>query len=193
MIAETLRRGFNNVVDAFHVVNQAEIPVRFYTDERASKKGITLTDEIHRLAETFQWRNLSHEVEARWRLVETAWDLGVSRNLVTVTPDAEADRLLASLGNRRVDVTSSRDALNGYQKGLCFYCFDEISVLSRDGRLGEVDHFIPWVLERERLIRGLNGVWNLVLACRDCNRGECGKFARVPSESLLGRLETRNS
>lgn len=132
-------------------------------------------------------------MEARWRLVETAWDLGVSRNLVTVTPDAEADRLLASLGNRRVDVTSSREALNGYQKGLCFYCFDEISVLPGDGRLGDVDHFIPWVLEREGLVRGLNGVWNLVLACRDCNRGERGKFARVPSESLLARLDARNN
>ncbi|WP_340438508.1 hypothetical protein [Bacillus wiedmannii] len=32
----------------------------------------------------------------------------------------------------------------------------------------------------------LNGVWNLVLTCQECNRVEHnGKFARVPHESLL--------
>ena len=38
----------------------------------------------------------------------------------------------------------------------------------------------------------MNGVWNLVLACKNCNRGENGKFARVPTVELLGRLHKRN-
>ncbi|WP_407079813.1 hypothetical protein [Bacillus wiedmannii] len=39
----------------------------------------------------------------------------------------------------------------------------------------------------------LNGVWNLVLTCQECNRGEHnGKFARVPHESLLERFYKRN-
>lgn len=38
----------------------------------------------------------------------------------------------------------------------------------------------------------VNGVWNLVLACRHCSRGETGKFAPVPSIALLARLLRRN-
>jgi CRISPR/Cas system Type II protein with McrA/HNH and RuvC-like nuclease domain len=44
---------------------------------------------------------------------------------------------------RRTDVTSARDALNGYQKGKCFYCFDDISVESFSEDLGDIDHFFP--------------------------------------------------
>ncbi len=39
----------------------------------------------------------------------------------------------------------------------------------------------------------LNGIWNLVLACRGCNRGENGKFDRVPQLKYLGRLHRRNN
>ncbi|MDC3379515.1 HNH endonuclease, partial [Planctomycetota bacterium] len=38
----------------------------------------------------------------------------------------------------------------------------------------------------------IDGVWNLVLACAECNRGEGGKFAKLPAERLLKRLSTRN-
>lgn len=38
----------------------------------------------------------------------------------------------------------------------------------------------------------INGVWNLVLACRNCNRGENGKWDQIPSAPLLGRLHVRN-
>jgi hypothetical protein len=67
--------GFNNVIDAFHVVNRGEIPVRFFSDERKNGGGIRLTDELFRLRERLQFGNLPQEVEARWRLVETAWQL----------------------------------------------------------------------------------------------------------------------
>ena len=30
----TVKYGFVNVIDAFHIVNQGEIPIRFYVDER---------------------------------------------------------------------------------------------------------------------------------------------------------------
>ncbi len=43
LVEQTARLGFNNVIDAFHVVNQGEVPVRFFTDERRqSGKGIRL-------------------------------------------------------------------------------------------------------------------------------------------------------
>lgn len=38
----------------------------------------------------------------------------------------------------------------------------------------------------------MNGVWNLVLACRECNRGTGGKFDLVPPLPLLERLHRRN-
>ena len=38
----------------------------------------------------------------------------------------------------------------------------------------------------------LNGVWNLVLACPDCNRGSDGKFAKAPAMKYVQRLHKRN-
>lgn len=35
-------------------------------------------------------------------------------------------------------------------------------------------------------------MWNLVLACRECNRGERGKVARLPARRLLEALDRRN-
>ena len=45
-------------------------------------------------------------------LVETSWALGVSRNLI----NADVDNDLLYNHIKRTDVTSARDALNGYQK-----------------------------------------------------------------------------
>jgi hypothetical protein len=39
----------------------------------------------------------------------------------------------------------------------------------------------------------LNGIWNLVLACPQCNRGAAGKHARVPDFKYLARLNKRNN
>ena len=72
LLSQTARLGFANVIDAFHNVNQAEVPMRFFVDERASRGGINLTDELLALKEDSQYGNLNQEVEARWRLVETA-------------------------------------------------------------------------------------------------------------------------
>jgi hypothetical protein len=73
----TVRLGFNNVIDAFHVVGDGPLTVRFFADERATPaKGIRLTDDAFRLNDLYQHRNLPHEVEARWRLVETGLATG---------------------------------------------------------------------------------------------------------------------
>ncbi len=192
LLEATSQLGFQNVIDAFHNVNQGEIPQRFFLDERRSSGGIRLTESLYELFSQSVTDSLMHETEARWRLVETAWELGLSRNLISVHADSEENRLFANISGRRIDITSSRDALNGYQKGKCFYCFAPISVSPGSDNLADVDHFLPHTLKA--LIPGPNwdGVWNLVLACRDCNRGEGGKSARVPVLSLLQRLNTRN-
>src|ERR1035441_10167910 len=142
---ETVSLGFNNVIDAFHIVNRGEIPVRFFLDERGSgKAGIRLTDELFRLREQIQFGNLPQEVEARWRLVETAWQLNLPSRLIMGVDD-DAETLTTNNFGRRVTVTRSRDALNGYQKGKCFYCFSDISIDGAAATLADVDHFFPRV------------------------------------------------
>jgi 5-methylcytosine-specific restriction endonuclease McrA len=190
LLGTTRKLGFNNVIDAFHVVNSGEIAQRFFIDERKTHNGIRLTDNFFKLAESNQFESFNHETEARWRLVEEAWRMGMSRNLISVEYDDEFKTLFTNGKNRRVTITSCRDSLNGYQKGHCFYCHAPISVDSNSPNLADVDHFIPWTLNE--FIPNINGVWNLVLACKDCNRGEGGKFAKVPSHELLKRLHKRN-
>jgi 5-methylcytosine-specific restriction endonuclease McrA len=191
LIDATVRLGFNNVVDAFHNVNKAEIPVRFFVDERQQvNKGITLHDNLLELLQHYQYHNLPHEVEARWRLVETAWQLNLARN--TVVGYDNQDGLLFIPSNRRTTITSCRNALNGYQKGKCFYCFTNVSIEENSPDLADVDHFFPHVLSIYGIAHPIDGVWNLVLACQNCNRGAGGKFDRMPHRRFLERLHTRN-
>jgi hypothetical protein len=195
LVRQAVLLGFQNVIDAFHVVNREPIPLRFFVDERGSRSGITITDALLKLKETLQFANLPLETEARWRLVETAWELGLHPALLSVQYDISASMFyVRNRARQRIDVTSSRDALDGYQKGKCFYCFREISIVPTDPLLADVDHFLPHTL----LVRGgvddnFNGVWNLVLACRECNRGHRGKSTRVPKIVYLERLHQRNN
>jgi 5-methylcytosine-specific restriction endonuclease McrA len=195
LVRQTVSLGFQNVVDAFHVVNREPIPIKFFVDERNRRGGIIITDELLRLRDSLQFQNFPLETEARWRLVETAWQLNLNPALLSVRYDNNSSLLFVKDGVRqRIDVASSRDALNGYQKGKCFYCFRDISVLPASPILAEVDHFFPHtLLTRAEINDNLNGVWNLVLACRECNRGEKGKSARVPQLRYLERLFKRNN
>ena len=192
LIDETVRRGFVNVIDAFHVVGTDEVPERFFLDERNTGGGIRITDGFSRLLENNQAANLPDETEARWRLVETAWELGVSRALLSVRHDTETEGLFVlDRSLRRKGITSARNALSGYQKGHCFYCCDALSLVGLTPP--DVDHFFPHVLKAIGFAaEPMDGVWNLVLACRRCNRGIDGKSARVPTIRLLARLHTRN-
>ena len=193
LIQVTRSKGFNNVLDAFHHVNGADLPVRFF--EKTSidgTAGIVLTDDVYRLGEIRFEKNLTHEAEARWKLVETAWNLGVSVNTLSIKYDENNDLLFVEDGKiRRRNITSVRAALNGYQKGKCFYCFDDINVTEDESNTCDVDHFIPHRLQ-QYTNANLDGVWNLVLSCEKCNRGSNGKFAKVPALKYLERLSKRN-
>lgn len=192
LIQATVRNGFTYVLDAFHVVNNGAISTRFFEkDFGRGQNGIILTDNIYELRETPFFSNLINETESRWNLVETAWELNISRNLLNVQFDDAQQILFIDDKLRRKDVTSARDALNGYQKGKCFYCYDDIDLNSVSLQC-DVDHFFPYTLQGVMPGINLNGVWNLVLACPACNRGASGKFARVPSVKYLERLYKRN-
>lgn len=192
LVEITSKEGFKVVLDKFHNLNSNEIPTRFFIDERkGTRKGIRLHENIFKLVERKSSENLLPEVEARWRLVETAWELAISRDLISVNHDSLNDQLYVSHDHQRVDVTSSRHALNGYQKSRCFYCFDYISIISGSPFLADVDHFFPHRLKPEISDCNLDGVWNLVLSCVNCNRSS-GKWDKVPSLNLLARLNKRN-
>lgn len=184
----TVRFGFNNVIDAFHRLGHSDIDKRFFIDERTVSKSIRLTDEIRLLGEGRDHCDLVFENQARWKLVETAWEIGLNRSLVVF--DTVSHDLVFNRSDRRISVTSARSALNGYQKGRCFYCYSKIS-LAGDARAVDVDHFIPRMLH-SHLNYQLDGIWNLVLACSECNRGIGGKFDYIPELHLLERLHRRN-
>jgi hypothetical protein len=165
--------------------------LRLFVDERRGGGVIRLTDEMFWMGELAQSSSLPNEVEARWRLVETAWELGLPKGLV-VGAEGGGEVLTISRAGRRAPVARSRDALNGYQKGKCFYCFSDVSVATAEAELADVDHFFPRILLQTVVNLPIDGVWNLVLCCRRCNRGVDGKSARLPERTFLERLNTRN-
>jgi hypothetical protein len=192
---ETVRLGFVNVIDAFHVVGSGDVPDRFFLDERKVAGGIRVTENFYRLLESQQAPNLPHEAEARWRLVETAWALNLPRHLIDVAYDTVSEELITEDRRRRQAITKVQPALNGYQRGRCFYCYRDLAVEGMLGAPIDVDHFVPWVLARhlpKRLGDMIDGVWNLVLSCNVCNRGLRGKGANLPSVRLLQELDKRN-
>ena len=189
LIEITSKEGFKVVFQKFHNLSSGEIPVSFYKKTRG---GIVLTDDLFKLVQTSQFQNLMQEVEARWRLVEGAWDLGIPKQLIQVNYDDELNLFFTSdRNNRRVNLSSSHASLNGYQKGKCFYCFGDISLDPKSSDYTDVDHFLPYVLGQFMRIN-LDGVWNLVLSCQSCNRGVGGKFDRLPHLKYLQRLHKRN-
>ncbi|WJQ82613.1 HNH endonuclease domain-containing protein [Brevibacillus brevis] len=193
LIQATEKYGFVNVLDAFHNVNNVALPIKFFdVVKEGRKKGIVLTDDIYKINESSQFNNLDFEIEGRWRLVETAWSLDLTPNLLTVDYDNKNNTLFINSEIRRIDITSSREGLNGYQKGKCFYCFDNITIDPSSDDLADVDHFFPHTLQSMTQIN-LNGVWNLVLSCQSCNRGIGGKFAQIPRTRYLDRLHKRNN
>lgn len=191
LIEKTVQFGFVNVIDAFHNVHQQELPKRFFMDARKTHKGIILTDEVFQLFEAQNSQDLINETEARWRLVETAWDMNLPKHLVQIQHD-DRGILVADNKIRRVNVTSAKSALNGYQKSRCFYCFAPITIEQLQEHSADVDHFFPHRLRECDIQKPINGVANLVLACPECNRGQQGKFDRLPSVNLLERLHKRN-
>lgn len=131
--------------------------------------AIRLTDELYQLKEQFQAEDLLEEVEARWRLVEGAWQYELPRANVALQLDMETQELFFQK-IRRVSLSRVKPALNGYQKGHCFYCGKQMPLKEAD-----VDHFFPWILRDRKLMPDADGVWKLVLSCRECNRGEGGR------------------
>ena len=188
----TVKLGFVNVIDAFHVVAREETP-RFFIDNRGNNKSIILTDNFYKLKENDIYGNLKNEAESRWNLWETAISLNVNPSLLEIINDKEKNYLYVLDENKkRQNVTSSRDALNGYQKGKCFYCYKNISIEQGNENSCDVDHFFPHILKNYGVYE-VDQIWNLVLTCKECNRGTGGKFEKIPDIQYLYALNKRNN
>jgi 5-methylcytosine-specific restriction endonuclease McrA len=187
----TVRLGFANVIDAFHISRDGQpTQTPFFVDERATRRGITLTDHLLELANGVQSSVLPLEVDARWNLVQTSWGLGLGTRLVSfeITPDDAAVGLYAPTRLRRSPITGVRDALSGYQDGRCAYCNDLFTDIGT--KRVAVDHVLPFVLMTRGWLDGdLHQIWNLVLACYECNSA---KRDLPPDKEWMCWLEERN-
>lgn len=193
LVNTTAKEGFRYVLDRFHVLDGQAIDRKFYEYERSgARRGVRIRQELVDLATGPHGLSLPSEIEARWRLVETAWNLNLPPAALEVSYDREEEKLYIQRPERRESITACRGALSGYQQGLCFYCGGRISILSGSPDLADVDHFIPHKLKTDLAPKKVNSVWNLVLACQGCNRGTGGKFSRLADPRFLVKVHTRN-
>ena len=201
MLHVTKSEGFKCVLDAFHNLPQKQQATRFFEKIIQNKKqGIIITDELFQLKETSNTYNFIDEIEGRWNLVESAWS---ENSLIHVQYDTNTENLyyLKPVSNNsflhshlRKNLTPIRKPLNGYQKGKCFYCFKPISIQSNQHDTCDVDHVIPMSIQYgSSYDLQLNEVWNLVLACKECNRwDQDGKAGQLPKQDFILQLYHRN-
>lgn len=187
---------FNDVFRAYQNVGSGTLASThmLFEDQRTNKK-ITMTDRLVSILEDDKAKLIINiENQARWSIVEEAWRAGVTPNMLSFNQD---DGLFYSeFDNKRIGLRSAVDTLLPYQNGCCFYCNRKVSqfVMSQDDDFADVDHFFPFsILSRlGDKTPNANGIWNLVIACKKCNRGEGGKFDLPAANQFYQSLLTRN-
>jgi len=195
MFAVAEKSIYTNVLDRFHNIGGGEIDGadQLYSNDKKNKV-LVLTENVNQIQENPDLRiQVFNEAEARWRVVEEAWRNKLSPALIYQEED---QKFYTRVKDARVGLRSAVDTLSPYQKGLCFYCGHQ---LTKEGdhsqdNFAEVDHFIPFSVLKKQPFKGVNpnGVWNLVLSCKACNRGQNGKFDLMPVAKYHERLLQRN-
>jgi len=187
---------YNNVFDAFQNVGSGTIDTPYLLFEHNKKnKTLILTDNTNSILENPELvQEISLENQSRWNVVEEAWRSQLSPNLLEYS---EVDNTFYSINELgRVGLRSAVDVLLPYQKGKCFYCKRPLNRFTKpqEDNFPDVDHFLPFSLLSSEILSGANrnGVWNLVIACKSCNRGEQGKFSAPPDAEFFNKLLSRN-
>jgi 5-methylcytosine-specific restriction endonuclease McrA len=165
------KNAFHDVIPRFHTVNDEAIPVTFY---EYSDKGLILDDNLFNIFSDAQEQSLISEVDSRWSLLEAAFQL--KKGDAELINDIRLFYL--AKGYDRTSIANMTPVLNGYQKGICFYCGEQM-----DGHDVHVDHVIP------RQVIYHDEVWNLVLAHAFCNEQ---KSDSLPSRKYINKLIERN-
>lgn len=147
------------------------MPVKFY--DFAGDK-LVLTDDVFHLFSMKDSTELENEVLSRWDLLEAAFV--IKRGNVDLVNDIR--RIYLESGYDRKDITNTIPVLNGYQKGICFYCSEEMKPEHI-----HVDHVIP------RQLIYHDEIWNLVLAHSFCNEQ---KSDLLPGVCYIDKLIQRN-
>ena len=185
---------YNNVFDAFHNVGGSSIKkqhILFENDSRSKK--IIITDNLNKILEDSNLTTqITIENESRWKIVEEAWKNKLSPN--NLVYNAIDENFYSVTHNDRVNLRKAVDVLIPYQHGKCFYCNRKLNrkASSQDDNFPDVDHFIPHTYLTNNSKINPDGVWNLVISCKKCNRGEGGKFESPPSNYYQLLLIKRN-
>jgi len=188
---------YNNVFDAFHNVGGSSIKkehILFEHDQ--DNRQIILTDKLHQIIETSDIAiQLTKENQSRWAVVEEAWKNKLSPNLLVYDNDKNIYSVVQ--GQKRVNLRSAVDVLIPYQHGRCFYCNKKLNVnaKSSENDFPDVDHVIPFSAFNNQIFTdkiNSNVIWNLVIACQECNRGNNGKFNTPPDKYYFEKLINRN-
>jgi hypothetical protein len=195
LIVAAEKNIYNNVFDAFHNVGGATISYeyRLFEHDKKSKK-LVFTDHINKILESTSLKTIiENENQSRWLLVEEAWRNKLSPNLLEYD---NGEFVSTNKFHERVNLRSAVDVLLPYQHGKCFYCNKEINAFSNKNAhdFPDVDHLLPFKFLTGFNILPLspNGIWNLVIACQECNRGSNGKFDKPPKKHYFDKLLARN-
>jgi 5-methylcytosine-specific restriction endonuclease McrA len=189
LVSSTVSQGFRYVFDAFHQVAGEDVPQRFFTlDGSGGSQVLHPTDQLLAINKSAT-AVLESEVEARWRLVEVAWAMRISAQLLDVQMDSMSEELIVSRDLvRRKSIGSAKWAFSGYQDGKCFYCNVELDTIDLVMTQTHVDHVIPYSLGKF-MTTDVDHVWNLVNACSDCNLSKSNK---MPEYGFVERVYRRN-
>jgi 5-methylcytosine-specific restriction endonuclease McrA len=194
IIAE--RNIYNNVFDAFHNVGGGSIKKEHILFEHlANEKKLILTDNLNAILEKSDLIDtLKNENESRWMVVEEAWKNKLSPNILVF--NKSSGEFTSVTSTERTNLRSAVSVLLPYQHGQCFYCKKLINTNANinDHNFPDVDHFIAHSYFKRPELEHINsdGIWNLVVACKECNRGVGGKFERLPDYIYQNEIINRN-
>lgn len=181
------------VFDAFQKVGGESLKDEYSLfDWKGVSQGLYVKDNLLEIIESPNLNEMiKSENQTRWQIVEEAWKEGIASCLIEY--DEEHNKLFKVEKSKRVPLRSAINAFMPYQKGRCFYCKRKLNQFGKtiDPNYPEVDHVIPYARLRDlgESQANINGLWNLVLACRDCNRD---KSDTIPHKDYIEKLASRN-
>ena len=170
------REGFNDVIPRFHTVGQNSNFAKDYFYKIEFGKRLIIKDSLLDIAEN-SFIELEGEIEARWSLLEGAFEIQHSPENISLANDYR-ETYLANGYDRR-PLTGNIHFLNGYQGNRCFYCGTDLEI-----EKVHVDHVLP------RSVVEHDEIWNLVTACTHCNESKSDLLVFIGSiEKLMQRNE----